>query len=161
MIDPDFPQIHYHLALTYSHLGELREEVDNFYRALHFFKLAIKHDADNDQILVDIGVTLINIAQYCTDTAEIESCYQDAETKFTQAAKAGNLQSYYQFACLFSLLGDLDKSMAFLLKAESFDALPYMNELLEDDWLDQIKSSTSFKELIQYLEKKESLQEEL
>ncbi len=160
MIDPDFPNVHYHLALAHSHLGELIEELDSFYRALHFFKLALKHDEENDQILLNLGVTLINISQLTENSAERENCFEDAELKLTQAAKAGNLQAYYQLACLFSLKDEADKSMHFLLKAESFDSLPYIDELLEDDWLSSTRDSSAFKELIHYLEKKETLQED-
>ncbi len=160
MIDPDFPGIHYHLALVHSHLGELIEEIDSFYRALHFFKLALKHDEENDEILLNLGVTLINISELTENSSEREVCYQDAEIKLIQAAKSGNLQAYYQLACLFSLKEDTDRSIHFLLKAESFDALPYTEELLEDEWLSSTRGSSAFKELVHYLEKKETLQED-
>lgn len=161
MIDPDFSHIHYHLALTYSHLGELSGEIEHFYKALHYFKLASKHDEENDQVLIDLGVTLINIAQHSTDTLEIEICYRDAEVKLTQAIKAGNLQGYYQLACLFSLLDQTDKALSFLMKTESFNALPSIDDLLEDDWLENLRSTSSFRELLHYLERKSRQHEEL
>ena len=161
MVDPDFPQIHYHLALTYSHLGELTGEIEPFYRSLHSFKLASKHEEENDQILVDLGVTLINIAQASSDSLEVEICYRDAEVKLTQAIKAGNLQGYYQLACLFSLLGQAEKSLAFLMKTDFFNALPAIEDLLEDEWLDQVRCSERFQEFLQYLEKKSHQHEEL
>jgi tetratricopeptide (TPR) repeat protein len=161
MIDPDFPQIHYHLALTHSHLGELIGEIEPFYRALHSFKLAAKHEEENDQILVDLGVTLINIAQHSSDSLEVEICYRDAEVKLTGAIKAGNLQGYYQMACLFSLLGDAEKSLAFLMKTESYSALPLIEDLLEDEWLDHVRCSEHFQNFLQYLERKSRQHEEL
>lgn len=161
MIDPDFPQIHYHLALAYSHLGELSGEIEPFYRSLHYFKLASKHEEENDQILVDLGVTLINIAQASCDMLEAELCYRDAETKLFQAIKAGNLQAYYQLACLFALLKETEKSVAFLRKTESFGALPSMEDLLEDEWLESIRSSEPFQDFLQYLERKSRQHEEL
>lgn len=161
MVDPDFPGIHYNLALAHSHLGELMEDPDSFYRALHFLKLAVKRDEDNDQILVDLGVTLINIAALNQDPAEVETCYQEAESKFIRAAKAGNLQAYYQLACLFSILHDTKRAMNFLLKAESFNALPPLDDLLADEWLDNVRSSSAFAEFMHYLEKKAILRGEL
>ncbi len=161
MIDPDFPQIHYHLALTQSHLGELIGEIEPFYRALHSFKLAAKHEEENDQILVDLGVTLINIAQHSGDTLEIEICYRDAETKLMQAIKAGNLQGYYQLACLFSLQNQAEKSLAYLLKTDSFSALPAIEDLLDDEWLDHVRCSDEFQNFLQYLERKSRQHEEL
>jgi tetratricopeptide (TPR) repeat protein len=161
MVDPDFPEIHYHIALAHSHLGELTESLDYFYKALHFLKLAIKRNEDNDQILIDLGVTFINIAMYTGDAAEMESCYQEAESKFVKAAKSGNLQAYYQLACLFSLLGDAEQAMRFLIKAESFNALPTMEDLLADDWLEQVRASSSFMQFLDYIEKKQMLKKGL
>ncbi len=161
MIDPDFPQIHYRLALAYSHLGELTGEIEPFYRSLHSFKLAAKHEEENDQILVDLGVTLINIAQNSSDSLEIEICYRDAEVKLIQAIKAGNLQGYYQLACLFSLIGESEKSLTFLMKTDFFNALPDIEDLLEDEWLDHVRCSDGFQEFLNYLEKKSHQHEEL
>jgi tetratricopeptide (TPR) repeat protein len=159
MIDPDFPQIHYHLALTFSHLGELHGEIDNFYRALHYFKLAFKHDEENDQIILDLGITLINVAQHTSDSTEAEQCYRDAEMRLTAAAKAGNLQAYYHLACLYSLLAQIEKAVDFLKKAECYDALPPIEEVLQDEWLDLARCSDEFKEFLSQLEKKPNLQE--
>jgi len=161
VINPDFPQIHYRLALVYSHLAELLQESQNFYRAVHFFKLALKRDENNDQILVDLAVTLMNIAQHTGDSGEIESCYLEAEKKLTFAAQEGNLQSYYQLACLFSLKNETEKSLSFLKRADSFNALPSIEDLLEDEWLDHVRCLSAFKEFLLYLETKASLQEGL
>ncbi|MES2200151.1 MAG: hypothetical protein V4489_08300 [Chlamydiota bacterium] len=160
MINPEFSKIHHHLGLTYSHLAELSGEIQNFYRALHFFRLAAKREEDNDQILVDLAVTFINIAQHTGDTAEIVSCYQEAESKLFLAVQAGSLQAYYQLACLYSLLNDAEKSIIFLAKTNSFSALPSIEDILEDEWLDHVRRSDSFKEFLLSLEKKTSLQEE-
>lgn len=161
MIDPDFPQIHYYLALTYSHLGELSGEIESFYKSLHFFKLAAKHDEENDQILVDMGVTLMNIAQNSSDSIETDICYRDAEVKLTQAIKAGNLQGYYQLSCLFSLVGQTEKALGFLMKTDSFNALPTVEDLLDDEWLDRVRCSDGFQDFLQYLERKSRQHEEL
>jgi tetratricopeptide (TPR) repeat protein len=161
MIDPDFPNIHYQLALVHSHLGELSGELDSFYKALHYFKLAAKHEEENDQIFVDLAVTLINIAQGSSDSLEVEICYKDAEVKLIQAVKAGNLQAYYQLACLFSLVKQSEKSLAFLIKTESFQALPSIEELLEDEWLDYVRTTEDFQNFLHYLENKSRQHEEL
>ncbi len=160
MINPEFSKIHYHLGLTYSHLAELIGETQNFYRALHFFRLAAKKEEDNDQVLVDLAVTFINIAQHTGDTAEMASCYQEAESKLLLAVQAGSLQAYYQLACLSSLLNDSERSIAYLEKTNSFNALPPIEDILEDEWLDHTRRSDSFKEFLLSLEKKTSLQEE-
>jgi tetratricopeptide (TPR) repeat protein len=160
MIDPDFTNVHYQMGLSFSHLGELSGEIENFYKALHYFKLAAKHDDDNDVILLDQGITLINISQYTTDLVEAETSLRDAEVKLTQAAKAGNLTAYYQLACLYSLLGQYPVAMKFIEKAEGFDALPSLEEIQEDEWLDGLKNTLEWREFLLKLEKRTHHHEE-
>jgi tetratricopeptide (TPR) repeat protein len=160
MIDPDFPTIHYRLGLAFSHLGELMGEVENFYRATHHFRLAAKHEEDNDQVIVDWGVSLINLSEYVQDTGESSQLQREAEYKITQAAKLGNLQAYYHLSGLYSLLGQHEKSMRFLKKAYDYNSLPPLEEILQDDWLDSLRSTADFREFLSELEKKPNLQEE-
>lgn len=160
MIDPDFQGVHYQMGLSFSHLGELSGDSENFYKALHYFKLAAKHEEENDMILLDLGITLINISQYTTDPAEADTCLRDAEIKLTQAAKAGNLTAYYQLACLYSLIGQYPQAMRFIEKADSFHALPTLEEIQEDEWLEGLRTTSDFREFLLILEKRPNLQEE-
>lgn len=160
MIDPDFPQVHHRLALAFSHLGELLGEVDHFYRAVHHFRHASKHDEENDQIILDWGLTLINIGQHSSDHAEADQLYREAEHKMTLAARLGNVQAYYHLGCLYSIMGQYEKAMRFIEKADEFDALPPLDEIHQDDWLDGLRSTIDFREFLSQLEKRPNLQEE-
>ena len=148
MIDPDFPKIHHQLAITYSHLGEMDSELEYFYRALHHFRLASKHEEENDQIILDWGVTLINIAETLRDSQESTLFYQDAEHKITNAAKLGNEQAYYHLACLYSLLEQNDRSMHFLEKSRTSKTLPPIEEVLDDEWLEGLRSTSLFQNFL-------------
>lgn len=152
-VDPDFPMIHHRLGLAFSHMGELLEDLEYFQRALHCLRLAAKRDEDNDQILLDWAVTLINISQYTIDPVEIELSSREAELKLIQCAKLGNLQAYYQLACLNSLFGHHERSLRFIEKADEFDALPSLDELLHDDWLEGLRSTHYFRDFLQRIEK--------
>lgn len=154
MVDPDFPQVHYRLALAFSHLGECSDQREYFYRSLHHFRLAAKHEEENDQTLLDWGVTLINVADYTSDLMEKEQLFLGAEQKLIQAAKLGNQTAYYQLACLYSLCGDYDKSMHFLEKAHLSASLPHVEELLDDEWLDGVRGTSQFRGFLAQLEKK-------
>lgn len=160
MIDPEFEGIQYQLGLCYSHLGELTGEIQNFYKSLHFFKLAARQEEENDVILLDLGITLINISQYTDDPAEAETCLRDSELKLTQAAKSGNLAAYYQLACLYSLTGQYCQAMRFLLKADSFEALPTLDEIQADEWLEGLRNTSEGREFLLTLEKRPHYQEE-
>lgn len=151
-IDPDFPMIHHRLGLAFSHMGELTNDLDYFQRALHCIRLAARKDEDNEQILLDWGITLINISQYTPDAAKADLSLRESEIKLTQAAKLGNLQAFYQLASLHSLLGNYEKAMRFIEKAEEFDALPSLDDLIQDDWLEGLRTTADFREFIYRLE---------
>jgi tetratricopeptide (TPR) repeat protein len=160
MIDPDFPLIHHRLALAFAHLGDLLEETSNFHRAVHHYRLAFKRDEENDQILLDWSITLMNFAEYSQDLGEIDQLYREAEHKLTEAAKLGNVNSFYYLSCLYSLLEQYAKSLQFLEKADSFNALPPLEEILQDDWLEGVRSTSDFQTFLLHLEKRPNLQEE-
>jgi tetratricopeptide (TPR) repeat protein len=153
MIDPEYPGIHHQLGLAFFHLGDLMGDVDHFYRATHHFRLAAKHDEENDQILLDLGLAFVNIAQRTQDAHEADGLFRDAEHKMTQAAKLGNLQAYYNLACLYSLLGQHEKAMRFIHKADEFESLPALDELMSDDWLDNLRTTPDFRAFLLQLEK--------
>lgn len=159
MINPNLKGVYYQMGLSFSHLGELSLEIDNFYKALHYFKLAAKEDEDNDSILLDLGITLMNISQSTTDPTEEQTCLLDAEAKLTQSAKLGSVIAYYQLACLCSLTGRHEEGIYFLTKADDFDALPSLEEIVEDEWLDPLRETLACQEFLREIEKRASLQE--
>ena len=148
MVDPDFPHIHHRLAQAFCHLGELMGEIDFFYRAIHHLRLSLKQDEDNDAMILDWGIALINIAQNSPVLTDVEQLLQDAKQKLTLAAKLGNIQAYYQLSCLYSILHQYQQSMYFLIKADHFNALPPLEELLSDDWLEDLRSTSDFREFL-------------
>lgn len=152
MVDPDFYEVHHQLALALSHLGELKEEADYFYRAIHHYRLSLKHDEENDLVILDWAITLINLAQHALDGTEADQFYRDAEHKLISAAKLGNLQSYYHLSCLYSLMGNYDLSIFYLEKADQMQALPPIDELLQDQWLDGLRCTGDFREFLSHLE---------
>ncbi len=160
MIDPDFTQVHHRQALALSHLGEFTSEIDHFFRAAHHYRLAMKNDDENDIILLDWAMTLINIATHSHDSSESDQFFRDAEHKFQTALKLGNLQTYYHLACLYSLTGECEKGMMCLQKANTYDALPPSDEILQDEWLDNLRSTSEFQEFILQLDHKRNFQKE-
>ncbi|MBS3904382.1 MAG: hypothetical protein KGZ39_03560 [Simkania sp.] len=152
-IDPDFPMIHHRLGLAFLHIGELLNEVEYFQRSLHYMRLAMRCDEDNDQILLDWAIALINFAQSTPDASDSEASLRDAELKLTQASKLGNLQAYYQIACLNSLLGHYERAMRFIEKADEFDALPSIEDMMQDEWLEGLRATPYFREFMYRLEK--------
>lgn len=150
MIDPDFPGIHHRLALAFSHLGELADDLEHFYRAIHHFRLAAKHHEENDHVILDWGVCLINLGQHAQQPQEAEQFYREAEAKITLSAKLGNLQSYYHLGCLYSILGHYERAMQFIEKSHAVESLPPIEEVLEDEWLDGLRTTSYFQEFLSH-----------
>ena len=152
MLSPEFPHIHSQLALTYSHYAELINEPDIYKRAFHHYRIAHQRDKENDQIILDWGITLVNLAELLENSVESEEHYRDAEYKMIQAARLGNPHAYFSLACLYSLLGDYDRSICFLEKAHAFEGLPPIEEVLEDEWLEGVRETEAFSHFIEKIE---------
>ncbi|MCI5052197.1 MAG: hypothetical protein MRY21_03550 [Simkaniaceae bacterium] len=145
VVDPEHPEVHYRLALCCAHYAELTNEIGVFQRATSHFKLAYKKDSENDIIILDWALTLISMAEIADSLFEREQWLKEAEYKIVQAAKLGNVQAYYHLACLYSITQDFSRSIHFLQKAYEFSALPPLDEILNDSWLDNLRETDFFK----------------
>ncbi len=152
IFEPEFPEIHYRIALVYAHYGELVHELGLFHRALQHYRFAHQRDKENSQIILDWAITLINLADLFPDTNKSDQYFREAEYKIIQSAKLGNVHTYFHLSCLYSLRGQNEKALQFLNKAHAFEALPSREELLEDDWLENLRSTEGFQNLIEHIE---------
>lgn len=159
IIEPEHRKIHYHLALTYTHYAEISEDPAAYQKAIYHYKLASKKEEENDQLILDWAITLASYGDHLHNNENKLYYLKEAEFKMMLSAKLGNIHAYYHLACIYSLMNDPLKAMHFLHKAESYDALPSYDELLEDDWLENLRSTSVFEEFISYLETKSSLEE--
>ncbi|PIS03012.1 MAG: hypothetical protein COT85_03005 [Chlamydiae bacterium CG10_big_fil_rev_8_21_14_0_10_42_34] len=154
LIDPDFADIHHRLGLCYVQLGHSTCEAEYYKRAIHFYRLAIRQNEENDQVWLDWGVCLINLAHHTLDTEFMHQLYMDAEEKISQAGKLGNTGAYYTLACLYSILGRSYEAMELIYKALQARALPTIDELLDDDWLEYLRATPAFANFLTALEAK-------
>jgi tetratricopeptide (TPR) repeat protein len=154
LIDPDFPRIHHRTALCYIQLGHITADAEYYRRAIHFFRLAMRQDEENDAVWLDWGICLIHLAHHTLDSDFMNQLYQDAEIKITQAGKLGSEGAYYTLACLYSILGRTQEAMELVEKALWNHALPSIEELLEDDWLENLRSTPAFAQFLTALEAK-------
>ncbi len=148
LVDPESSSVHHHMGLALSHLAELTGETTHFHRAVHHYRLSLKHQEENDVILIDWATTLMSLACQSYDSAEADQLYRDAEYKLMQALNLGNLHTYYSLACLYSLTGECDQGIYYLKRAHKAEALPALQELLDDAWLDNVRSTSAFQELL-------------
>lgn len=154
LIDPDYPRIHLRIARCYMELGHHTCESEFYKRAISFYRLALRQDEENDQIWLDWGLSLIHLAHHTLDVDFMNQLYWDAEQKISRAGQLGNVAAYYNLACLYSILGRTEEAMAFIRKSLSVRALPPIDEMLDDEWLDNLRETESFAQFLNALEAK-------
>ncbi len=145
---PDSLSVIEQLALVYFHLGELTGKIENHFRAIDLFESVVKYDQEDDGAWCGLGCTYLNLSEHLEGPIESEQS-EEMKIKSTAAllrsAELGNQEALYQLACLHSLKGNLEKSMEYLLKAEAFQALPEMEELMHDAWLENVRQTEAFR----------------
>lgn len=154
LIDPDYSRIQHKTALCYVEMGHITEDAEYYKRALHYYRLAARQDEENDQIWLDWGICLIHLAHHTLDGDYMNQLYHDAEQKISRAGQLGNPGAHYNLACLHSILGRQVEAMEFIHKALSTRTLPSLEDLFEDEWLDNLRSTEAFTQFITALEAK-------
>ncbi len=154
LIDPDFPGMHYRMAQCNTLLGHQTGETDFYKRAIHFFRLAVRQDEENEQVWLDWGLCLMHLATHTMDPTLSHALYTDAEQKVVKAGKLGSPAAHYSLACLYSLLDRTDEAMNFIHKALSSKTLPPLDEMLEDEWLENLRITETFAQFLNALETK-------
>ncbi|MFZ4773157.1 MAG: TPR end-of-group domain-containing protein [Chlamydiia bacterium] len=151
ILDPATDDIHYRIALTLSHLADLTNDANHFMRAFCHFRLAHKNNPDHDFVLLDWALTLINYGEGLDESERKFGVMKEAEEKLMRSAKQGNSQAYYQIACFYSLGNHKDLALEWMKRARSINALPPMQELLEDAWLENLRKTDEFHHFITLL----------
>lgn len=153
-IDPQYTHARYNLALALSHLGELNSDVDCFHKAIDLFEVLLQNDGEDEMAWNDWGVTLLNLAFLTSDVSDPESCqkiYEDAERKLLHAVALGNVQAFYNLACLYALSNNTSAAMHYLEKGEHCHALPPIENIMHDEWLENLRHLQSFRLFISRL----------
>lgn len=159
-LDPDYLPALYNLALAFSHLGETIPDVDCLGRSCEYFQKLLQREPEDDLAWNDWGTTLLHMAQYLHDPALPEQSlqlYAQAEEKFINAQKLGCIHALYNLACLHSLTSQLDDAMHYIQKAEENHALPPVDDLIQDEWLDNLRQTHEFRGFLTQLANKKSL----
>lgn len=154
LIDPDFPTVHHRIAQCNAALGHHTGESEYYKRSISFFRLAARQDEEDEQIWLDWGLCLIHLAHHTLDTDFMNQLYWDAEQKITKAGRLGNPAAHYHLACLYSILGRTEEAIEFIRKSLAIKALPPIEDMMEDEWLDNVRNTESFVQFLNELEAK-------
>lgn len=150
-LDPSYSDARYNLALALAHLGDLSDDVECFHKSLEHFELLVRDDNEDDTVWNDWGLTLLNLAELLHEPLHPENSqkyYQQAEEKLLHATALGSNSAYYNLACLNSLLGHNSVAMYYIERAEMARALPSIDVLMHDDWLEGLRDTSDFRHFI-------------
>lgn len=149
-LQPESFHLHHRLATLCSHYAHLTCNSELFRRSFYHYHIAYQRNRENDQVLLDWGLALANYGESCAESSDHMTYYlQKAEHKLLQAIRLGNIHAYYSLACLYSIMDLCDKACYFLEKARSFEGLPPVEEILEDEWLENVKATPFFRAFIE------------
>lgn len=146
--DPTYLHAHYNLASAYSHLGELVGDVDCFHKAIDHFQRFLSEDNEDEMVWNDFGLTLLNLADLLHDPSLpnlSQVCFAQAEEKFLRAVSLGNSSAFYNLGCLYSLMECFPQALHYMEKAEQQRALPPLEEIMEDEWLENLHQTEGFR----------------
>lgn len=146
--DPDFYQGRFSLAIALWHYSEETFDIQSFYKAIEQFEILVKMDKEDGMIRVDFGTALISLGLLVHDPhhkKKSQELFQRAEYELLQAAALGNTEAYYQLVGLYSINENYPLALHFLEKAHFFNALPNIEDLLNDYWLDGLRKIPEFR----------------
>ncbi len=152
LIEPETSKVYLHIAMCLIRLAESSAEPEYYRKAIHYLRFAAKQNEEDDAVFLEWGLALIHLAHHSLDPDAMTKCYVEAEEKLAAAGNLGNLYAAYHLACLYSIVGDYDKAMEFIYKAKRFLVLPSLEELLEDEWLDNLRRTEIFSQFLMRLE---------
>jgi len=158
-MNPDCFHAHFNTGSAYLSMGEITGDLEFFFEANKYFEKMLAHDPEDDSTWNEWGVSFIHIGNLIKDTTNPESgikYYLEAEKKLLQAAGLGNCIAIYYLACLYSITENFEGSIFFLEKCEKNHTLPEINDLLLDDWLENVRQTPLFFYFISQLETNES-----
>lgn len=160
--DPEYAFARYNLALALAHLADATSDIHLYEKAIEHHLILLDHDNEDEMASYDLGMTYIHLAILVQDKHHPEknqSLLQQAESRLMQSAGLGNTYAYYSLGCLYSIIGNYDAAMHFIERAQLQGALPPVDELMHDEWLDGIRQTTPFRLFIADLSSQQSQEE--
>lgn len=156
-LDPTATHVRYNLALALSHLGESTDDYECFQKAMLQFQALLQEDNEDGLAWNDWGLTLVNFAELIHESThpdKSQSLYEQAEAKFQHAIALGVTQAYYNMACLYALTHNYGAAMHYIERAETAGALPSIDDILHDAWLDGLRQTPHFKNFLAQITRK-------
>lgn len=145
---PNFNHVRYNLALSLYHYGDMIGDADALEKSIELFGELVVKEPEDDTLHSDYGLSCLTLADYLRDSIHDErskECFKLAEQHFFHAISLGNESANFYLACLYSLLGNYTEAMQFITRAHTAEALPVLDDLLRDEWLENLRQTPRFR----------------
>ncbi|MEI8124811.1 MAG: hypothetical protein WCG42_03560 [Parachlamydiaceae bacterium] len=148
-LDPEYHHARYNLALSLSHLGELNSDVSLFNNSVEIFQQVVQHDPEDEVAWNDYGLAFLHLAVLTNDPTTHSDMSQKffslAEMKLQQSLALGNQHAFYNLACLHALNNNPEAALHYLERAEQSEALPNLDDVIHDEWLDSLRDQPAYR----------------
>ena len=151
-VDPDFAPVYYNLALVYSHIAELLNDVDYYNQSNDCFYRAASDDPEDELVWTSWGQMLLQYARMVYDPLKMdlyESLIIDAEKKLRQALSLGHTESLYHLASLYAFRGQMNEALQYLKLAHQKEAIPSFEQLMYDEYFESLRHSEPFQDFVE------------
>lgn len=152
---PDSSHIRYNLGTALYHLGDSTGDEEALAKSIAHLEFLAQQDAEDDNVLNDLGLACLTLADIYRDSFQNErsiNYFRRAERHFIQALAAGGVEANYWLGCLYTLQENLSEAMHFLERAKVQNVLPLAADLMNNEWLDNLKQTPHFRILLAELE---------
>jgi tetratricopeptide (TPR) repeat protein len=164
--DPTLYEVILQQAVVYRHLGDMRDSMNEYARSLECLNRYLREEEEDEFAWAELGLVHLYKAQkeMREDEKVFSPSLSQAEDAFHRALYFGNPGAYYHLACLYTYVKNFPEAMECLWKAEEEEALPPLNDILEEEMLMPLFSTRAFTqflhEILSCLEFTESVDEE-
>ena len=126
---------------------EGKEAEELFMQCFEKYQKALESEPDDYITIHNWGIVLLECAKM-KDGEEAKKLYKQSFEKFIKSEEIMPAFSAYNLTCLYSLKGDLQKSLMWLEKGLQLKMEPSRSHILTDSDLDNIRHTENFNRIV-------------
>lgn len=145
--DPTIYTVLLQQATAHIHLGEMQNTSVHFEQAESLLVRYLVEEPEEEYAWAELGIVLLHLAALKKRAGDEEAFYSyldRAESTLGNAISLGHNQGYYYLACLHTLRMNFSEAMECLWKAEEERALPSLQDVVDEEWLQPLISTQAF-----------------
>jgi len=149
-IKPDLPEALSNWGTALLDLAKMkkgRKAEELFKQSCEKYEKALKIKPDDHEALNNWGTALSYLARM-KKGKEAEELFRRSLSKFMSVEEIKKGAAAYSITCVYSLMGEVKKSLTWMEKALKMESVLPRDHVLEDGDLDNIKSTDTFRRLL-------------